>query len=82
MVFDSPNNAETDKVKKQALVEYILNSSEQFSQLIISAIGFLPEEYNIPSEVSVIYLNNEKYRLLNKTVYINNYDLLEYMNDA
>lgn len=82
MVFDSPNNAETDQEKKQALVKYIMESSDQFSQLIVSAIGFSKKDYSINSNINIKVLENEKYSLLNSEMYVQNYELLKCMNDA
>lgn len=82
MVFDSPNNAETDQEKKHALVQYILDSSNQFNQTIISAIGFKKEDYDIESEIKIELLTNEKYSLLNKKAFEENYEILMRMNDA
>lgn len=82
MVFDSPNNAETDQEKKHALVQYILDSSNQFNQIIISAIGFKKEDYTVKSEIKIELLANEKYSLLNRKAFEENYEVLMCMNDA
>lgn len=82
MVFDSPNNAETDQEKKHSLIQYILDSSNHFNQTIISAIGFKEEDYTINSKINVKILSNEKYSLLNEKMYEENYELLKRMNDA
>lgn len=82
MVFDSPNNVETDQEKKIALIKFILESSNKFNQMIISSIGFSKNEYEIDSEVHIKVLDNDKYHLLNELDYIQNYEILKYMNDA
>ena len=82
LVFDSPNNAEMDKNKKHALIEYILEESPIFKQLIISAIGFKSEEYNVNKNISINLLDNDKYELLNKKEYKINLELLKLLNDA
>lgn len=82
MVFDSPNNAETDQKKKHALIQYILDSSNLFNQTIISAIGFKKEDYTIETEIKIELLINEKYSLLNKKAFEENYEVLMRMNDA
>ncbi len=82
MVFDSPNNVETDQEKKIALIKFILESSNKFNQMIISSIGFSKNEYEIDSEVHINILDNDKYHLLNEPDYIQNYEILKYMNDA
>lgn len=82
MVFDSPNNVETDQEKKIALIKFILESSNKFNQMIISSIGFSKNEYEMDSEVHINILDNDKYHLLNEPDYIQNYEILKYMNDA
>lgn len=82
MIFDSPNNVETDQEKKEALIKYILESSYIFPQMIISSIGFSERAYDINFEVHVKNLDNDKYNLLNKSTYIQNYEILNYMNNA
>lgn len=82
MIFDSSNNAETDQEKKQTLVEYIMESSDQFSQLIVSAIGFLEKDYSINSNINIKVLENKKYNLLNNEMYVQNYEILQCMNDV
>ncbi|PHH97029.1 cytoplasmic protein [Fusobacterium nucleatum] len=82
MIFDSPNNAETDQEKKEAIVQYILDESSNFEQLIISAIGFSTDKYKVKFDLNIKVLKNEKYGLLNKESYNKNYEILRYMNDA
>lgn len=82
MVFDSPNNAETDTEKKQALIQYILESADNYDQLIISAIGFKKEEYEITDKININYLDNDKYSLLNEATFSRFEDLLVEMNKA
>lgn len=82
MVFDSPNNAETDQKKKHALLQYILDSAGQFNQIIISAIGFKEQDYTIGSDINIQLLTNKKYSLLNKEAFEEYYEILRYMNDA
>lgn len=82
MVFDSPNNAEMDQEKKHALIQYIIDSSNNFKQLIISAIGFNMSEYRIKSKINIKILTNEKYKLLNQQAYQENYEILKRMNEA
>ena len=51
-------------------------------QLIISAIGFKSEEYNVNKNISINLLDNDKYELLNKKEYKINLELLKLLNDA
>ncbi|MFM1582351.1 cytoplasmic protein [Helcococcus ovis] len=82
MVFDSPNNAETDQEKKHSLVQYIMDSSSKFNQLIVSAIGFSESSYKLKNKVNIKTLDNKKYGLLNEEVYKENYGILLKMNNA
>ena len=82
MVFDSPNNAETDAEKKQALIQYILESADNYDQLILSAIGFKKEEYEVIGNININYLDNDKYSLLNEATFSQFEDLLVEMNKA
>ncbi len=66
IVFDSPNNAETDNVKKQELLQYLLNNATDKNQLIISAIGFDEQIFSEDFKYNIIKLTNEKYQLLNE----------------
>ncbi|WP_314982683.1 hypothetical protein, partial [uncultured Veillonella sp.] len=59
-----------------------MESSDQFSQLIVSAIGFSEKDYSINSNINITVLENEKYSLLNNEMYVQNYELLQCMNDA
>lgn len=82
MVFDSPNNAETDQEKKHALVQYIMDSGKKFNQLIVSAIGFSEDTYTLYNEVYINRLENIKYCLLDGETYKQYYEILSIMNDA
>lgn len=81
MVFDSPNNVETDNIKKHALLQYILDNTTG-SQLILSSIGFDASEFESKDAVNVIMLENAKYSLLDETSYKENQDLLNMLCDA
>jgi len=82
VVFDSPNNAEIDEEKKRSLIQYILESSHNCDQLIMSAIGFKKEEYDFDNEINISYLDNDKYCLLNEETFSKFEDLLLEMNKA
>ena len=77
IVFDSPNNAETDDVKRHDLLQYILNSFNGNTQLILSSIGFQKEDFNCDFDINIILLENAKYHLLDEHSYNENYYLLE-----
>ena len=64
MVFDSPNNAETDLEKKGQLYKYIVENTPKDNQLIVSGIGYENEETFGIAFDKVIRLNNDKYHLL------------------
>lgn len=80
-VFDSPNNVETDNVKKHALLQYILDNATG-SQLILSSIGFDSSEFTSKNPITVIKLENAKYSLLDEDSYVENEDLLNMLCDA
>lgn len=80
VVFDSPNNVETDNVKKHALLQYILDNAFD-SQLILSSIGFDASEFQCDG-INVITLENAKYLLLDETSYSENVPLLNELCDA
>ena len=64
VVFDSPNNAETDLEKKGKLYRYIVENTPKENQLIVSGIGYENEKTFGVSFDKVIRLENEKYQLL------------------
>ncbi len=64
IVFDSPNNAETDMQKKGQLYKYIVENVPQENQLIVSGIGYENADTFGVSFDTVIQLTNEKYKLL------------------
>jgi len=64
VVFDSPNNAETDLEKKGQLYKYIVENTPKDNQLIVSGIGYENEQTFGIAFDKVIRLENEKYHLL------------------
>lgn len=82
-VIDSPNNVETDDEKKFKVIQYILDHASISPQMIISAIGFVPEDYSLDDKsINIIYLSNEKWHLLNEQDYHQNYNLLKELSEA
>lgn len=81
VVFDSPNNVETDNVKKHALLQYILDNVSD-SQLILSSIGFNASEFSSDRSINVITLENAKYSLLDEEAYLENEQFLNELCDA
>lgn len=69
MVFDSPNNAETDEEKRRELLQYLFDSVDENTQLIISTLGFNEKEFSDVKISHVIHLDNEKYQVLNEEDY-------------
>ncbi len=64
VVFDSPNNAETDLEKKGLLYRYIVENVPSDNQLIVSGIGYENDQtFGVPFD-TVIRLDNDKYHLL------------------
>lgn len=64
IVFDSPNNAETDLEKKGQLYKYIVENVPDGSQLIVSGIGYEDGDTFGVAFDHAIQLNNQKYKLL------------------
>ena len=64
VVFDIPNNAETDLEKKGQLYKYIVENTPKDNQLIVSGIGYENEQTFGIAFDKVIRLDNEKYNLL------------------
>lgn len=64
VVFDSPNNAETDLEKKGQLYKYIVETTPKSNQLIVSGIGYKDAQTFGVAFDTVIHLENEKYHLL------------------
>ena len=77
MVLDSPKNAEMDYDKEQALIEYILENSSNYTQLIFSSIGFERTKFIFEGETKIIELKNDKYQLLNSETFKEYEDILE-----
>jgi hypothetical protein len=82
VVFDSPNNAETDDIKRYNLLQYILNEFNNSGQLILSSIGFEADKFSCDKAINVIPLENEKYHLLREQTYTQYYNLLSELCDA
>ena len=80
VVFDSPNNVETDNEKKHALLKYILENTPT-AQLILSGIGFDADEFGL-ADANIITLDNEKYQLLDADSYNKYSSLMEELCDA
>lgn len=79
VVFDSPNNAETDETKKRQIYRYICERVTE-NQLIVSGLGFSGDEV-LNSFDSVITLTNNKYELLCPEDYAANVSLLQELNN-
>ena len=79
VVFDSPNNAETDETKKRQIYSYICERITE-NQLIVSGLGFSGDEI-LDSFDSVITLTNNKYELLCPEDYTANVSLLQELNN-
>ena len=77
MVLDSPKNAEMDDYKEKALIEYILENSSNYSQMIFSSIGFEKNKIDYNDKIKIIELENNKYELLNFEDYIEYQGILE-----
>ncbi len=71
IVFDSPNNVETDDEKKTELLKYLFQNADINTQMIISNLGFEKSKFKDVNIDKVIEITNDKYQLLNS----NDYDL-------
>lgn len=76
VVFDSPNNAETDLTKRVRVYEYLAQNIDDKNQLILSGIGYKSDDFDGVQFDKVIYLENAKYELLCEEDYSNNSQLL------
>ena len=81
VVFDSPNNVETDNVKRYGLIQYVSDKCSS-GQLILSLLGFEKKDIETEQPINVITLTNEKYKLLDSESYEKYKDLLETLCDA
>ena len=84
IVFDSPNNVETDDEKTDLLLRYLLENSELSSQFIVSGIGLDTDEFKSMTDkpMNIVTLSNEQYHLLGKDDYQQYVGLLEAFCDA
>lgn len=77
MVVDSPLNAEIDDNKKDTIIKYLFDFSQNYHQTIISMIGYDDYCKDISSKLNVVELTNEKNQLLNNDMYIENKNILD-----
>lgn len=75
VVFDSPNNVETDDEKRIELLKYLFESVDTDTQLIISNLGFDENQFKGANIERIIEITNDKYQLLNQKDYDNYKDL-------
>ena len=71
IVFDSPNNVETDNEKRIELLKYLFESVDTDTQLIISNLGFDRNQFKEANIEQIIEITNDKYQLLNQKDYDN-----------
>lgn len=76
IVFDSPNNAETDLDKKIQVYKYLVDNVDEKNQLIVSGIGYDKKDFTGVDFDKVITLDNEKYELLCDMDYQENVEFL------
>jgi len=81
VVFDSLNNVETDNEKKYGLVQYVADKCGS-GQLILSLLGFDENDIETDSQINIITLTNEKYKLLDAESYEVYKNLLDELCDA
>lgn len=76
VLFDSPNNVETDDQKKHDLLQFIIDSVT-YTQLIFSSIGFNPVEFENLQNYNLIKLENNKRSLLDTETFTQYYDFMK-----
>jgi len=81
VVFDSPNNAETDTDKKIQVYKYLVDNIDEKNQLIVSGIGYDEETFDGITFDKTINLDNAKYELLCDEDYKENVGLLRILCD-
>ena len=79
IVFDSPNNAESDVSKKVEVYKYLVDNVDEKNQLIVSGIGYNTKDFENVKFDKVINLDNAKYQVLCEQDYNNNVELLRIM---
>lgn len=79
IVFDSPNNAESDISKKVEVYKYLVDNVDERNQLIVSGIGYNETDFKDVVFDKVITLDNEKYQVLCEKDYNENIELLHMM---
>jgi hypothetical protein len=76
IVFDSPNNAESDTDKKVEVCKYLVDKINESNQLIVSGIGYNSKDFKDVEFDKVIELDNEKYKALSNDDYNDNIEIL------
>ena len=71
-----------DIEKKQMIMQYILDFFDGERQMIISTLGFEKTKFKLNGEVNILYLNNNKYQLLDEETYEKYKDFLDELCDA
>ena len=79
IVFDSPNNAESDVSKKVEVYKYLVDNVDEKNQLIVSGIGYNTKDFENVKFDKVINLDNAKYQVLCEQDYYSNIELLKIM---
>ena len=82
VVFDSPNNVETDDLKTHDLLQYILDENKDGGQLVLSSLGFNADKFSTVKPINIINLENDKYHLLDELSYKKYFQLLSELCDA
>ena len=82
IVFDSPNNVETDDEMRHELIQFIFDTVNRDEQVILSSIGFDALSYQTDRNINIIKLENNKYSVLDHESYVKYYDLLSCFANA
>lgn len=79
LIIDSPQNGELDDTNKSAVLNYIFDNIVENQQLIVSVLGYDYKKNEMKAD-NIVYLDNEKYELLNNKDYVESKDILQKFN--
>lgn len=79
LIIDSPQNGELDDTNKSAVLNYIFDNIVENQQLIVSVLGYDHKKNEMKAD-NIVYLDNEKYELLNNKDYVESKDILQKFN--
>ena len=81
LIIDCPQNGELDDTNKSAVLNYVFDNLPKNQQLIVSVLGYDYSKNDMKAD-NIIYLDNEKYKLLNVKEYQENKEILYKFNKS